>query len=177
MVMLTAVGLMAQTSRYEEMLARVDTGQYLPDEAWLIDVDGDTVYYEQFRGKWLIIDYWLPGCRPCIKAFPEWNAFYQDRDSSKVNIINVFVDSSPAQWERRRKRNNIQFPAYYGGWDLDNALLALDLETTYSADGKLQVRTSAPKYVLIDPSGKIVTKAFPKPSDGKVFERLQLWRG
>ncbi|HLX53388.1 MAG TPA: TlpA disulfide reductase family protein, partial [Aquella sp.] len=47
-----------------------------------------TINNEDFKGKWLILDFWETGCASCIKSFPTVNA-YQKEFKNDLNIILV----------------------------------------------------------------------------------------
>ena len=48
----------------------VDIGDDMVD-ADLIDRDGHICHLSEFKGKYILLDFWNRGCGPCMKAFPE----------------------------------------------------------------------------------------------------------
>lgn len=160
-----------QSDKVMAILESVAEGENLPDQAWLINIHGDTVSYPYFQGKWLIIDFWSAGCRPCIEEFPHLDRRYQEIDRSQLEVISIYVGKKPERWQRNLKKYDMDFPAYYGGWSAANPFLALNFKAAEDENGALRISTSTPQYVLIDPQGKIVSKSLPKPSSDQ-FEQL-----
>tara|TARA_Y100001970_G_scaffold158998_1_gene194463 strand:+ start:83055 stop:83468 length:414 start_codon:yes stop_codon:yes gene_type:complete len=48
--------------------------------------DGKEGNLEDFKGKWLVINYWADWCPPCIKEMPELTDFYNS-NNNKVNVL------------------------------------------------------------------------------------------
>lgn len=40
------------------------------------DTYGNPIYLSDYQGKWLIVNYWAPWCKPCLKEMPELNSLY-----------------------------------------------------------------------------------------------------
>ncbi|SRR6056297_2313127 len=51
------------------------------------DQSGDTTLSE-FRGQWLVINYWAQWCAPCIEEIPELNALATARPDIQVLGVN-----------------------------------------------------------------------------------------
>lgn len=167
--LLLSTNITAQQNK-QAILEKVEKGKYLPLDAWLINTDNDTVRFESLRGKWLVVDYWTYGCKPCIKEFPLINALYSTIDTAKLEIINVHVGSKPDKWKKALAKYNLTYPSYYGGWSAENELLAINFQLAKD-DGSENIITVTPQYVLISPEGQIIDKWLPKPSD-KEFESV-----
>ena len=163
----------AQSISNQGILEKVQEGKLLQEDAWLIDPMGDTLYYESFKGKWLIIDYWMQGCRPCIQAFPYLNKLYTSIPKDKIEVIAVFLGKDIQKWKKTEKRYGLEFPSYYAGWTVKNPFLAMNLQMTVGPDGDQKLQSQTPQYVLIDPSGKIIDKNFPKPSSTAFKTRIK----
>lgn len=162
--------LLIQYSSYGQkntlkVMNAVKEGQYINLNSWLIDINGDTLNYKtSFKGKWLLIDYWTTGCRPCIKEFPALNDFYKSIDSSKLEIITLSVDQTMSRWKKGVKRYQIDIPKYYAGQVPNNHFLTMNYMFQKNEDNTQTIVTLTPQYMLINPEGKIVEKKLPKPS-------------
>lgn len=168
------LGIRCQSQENRQLiLEQVAEGQTLPKTSWLIDIDGDTISYQSLKGKWLLVDYWSYGCKPCIKEFPKINKKYKEIDRDKLEIIGVFVGKDPNKWKKSLKKFPLAYPSYYGGWTQSNPMLAINFQLTDDD----QIMTSTPQYVLIDPEGKIVNKNLPKPSDPSFDQVLYSYIG
>ena len=75
-----------------------------PVDFTLEDLDGKPVSLSDFRGKWVIVNYWATWCPPCLDEIPDLVQLYEDNrdtlvvlgvDFEDVNIeyLKEFVDS------------------------------------------------------------------------------------
>lgn len=159
-------------STFDRYLGPVKEGKVINPESWLIDLNGDTTSYtEAFKGSWLLIDYWSTGCRPCIANFPHIEAFGSEQPEN-LKIIYVNLDATIPRWKKGNKRYKLSLPSYFGGLDNDNHFRSLNF---IQVDDQLMV--SFPLYVLIDPSGKIVSKKLPKPSSEEFKREIAILMG
>ncbi len=53
------------------------------------DINGKIHTLSEYRGKWVIVNYWATSCPPCINEIPELVAFHkrhQDRDAVLLGV-------------------------------------------------------------------------------------------
>ncbi len=55
-------------------------------------IGGKQMHLSDYRGKWIVINYWASWCKPCYKEIPELNAFYQANKAQKVVMFGVNYD-------------------------------------------------------------------------------------
>lgn len=145
-------------SKFYQYLDPVKEGKTISQNAWLIGINEDTITYsDQFRGKWLLIDYWSLGCRPCIASFPYVKEFTSSKPDN-LEVIYVNLDRTADRWKKGNKKYELA-NTYFGGLSNTNHFRSLNFSIIED-----QLMTSFPQYVLLDPTGKIVSKALPKPS-------------
>ncbi|QDK81722.1 TlpA family protein disulfide reductase [Spirosoma sp. KCTC 42546] len=66
-----------------------------PTESFrLTDLDGKIIDYEQYRGKWVLIDFWGTWCKPCVEELPRFQKFYSDLLKTEQKNIVVFTAAS-----------------------------------------------------------------------------------
>lgn len=59
---------------------------------WVMqDKAGKTHRLADYKGQWLIINYWAPWCPPCLEEMPELVAFYDEQRVKKVMVLGVAV--------------------------------------------------------------------------------------
>ncbi len=57
--------------------------------------DGRPLALEDFRGRWLVINYWAEWCTPCIAEIPELNAL--DQAYPDVAVVGVNFDGATGE--------------------------------------------------------------------------------
>lgn len=63
-----------------------------PVHDWVMqDKAGKTHRLADYKGQWLIINYWAPWCPPCLEEMPELVAFYDEQRVKKVMVLGVAV--------------------------------------------------------------------------------------
>lgn len=126
------------------------------------DREGNEVKLSDFAGKFVFIDNWASWCGPCLRHRPSvLELSRQFADQWDIVFLMVSLDSREKDWKRYFSRN------------LEDSAPATDLliENGMQEDygDRYNIRF-IPKYVLIDPDGKIVDANLPEPGPG--LERL-----
>ena len=70
-------------------LAVADALQYT-----LQDVEGTTQSLNQYRNRWVIVNFWATWCGPCIREIPELMVF-ADRHSEQVQVLGIAFEKTP----------------------------------------------------------------------------------
>ncbi len=74
-------------------LALGSTGAY-PLDMPLTTVDGKQINLEQYRGQWVVVNYWATWCPPCIVEMPELQDFHdahKDKDAIVIGINSELI--------------------------------------------------------------------------------------
>ena len=122
----------------------------------LRDVNGDLLSTNDFRGKYILMDFWASWCKPCIDQFPALIQLYNEFEQENFMMIGVALEENEDKWLKAVEKNKLSWPnvIYPDGFTGDMA--------------KEYGIRSIPFNVLIDSEGKIIAKGI-NLSDLKEF--------
>ena len=113
-------------------------------ELVLPDLQGRDRSLTEFRGKWVLVNFWATWCPPCIEEMPELNDFHQRHQARDAVVLGVNMeDLSLAELRRFVERWFISYPVL---------LAPVEGSTTL---GKV---STLPTSILISPEGKVVSR-------------------
>lgn len=107
----------------------------------LNDISGKQISLSEFKGKWVILDFWGSWCAPCLNGMPELKEIYSTY-SGRLEIIGVDCNDTEERWKSTVSR--LQLPWIQVFHPKDGTVTA-----TYSV-------TVYPTKVVINPEGKII---------------------
>lgn len=106
----------------------------------LKDLDGKDVSLNDFRGKWVVLDFWGSWCIWCVRGIPEMKEVYKEL-SPKVEFIGIDCGDTPEVWKNAVKQYELPWVNVYN--PEDGPIL-----THYEIQG-------FPTKVIINPEGFI----------------------
>lgn len=109
----------------------------LPDET------GKFRSFEEFKGKYVLLDFWASWCAPCRASFPRIREVYAKLKGKDFIIVNISIDKNKNAWLKAVADEANPWPQLYD-----------DRQVSYEFFNVSAVPTS----YLIDPTGKIILK-------------------
>lgn len=106
-------------------------------------LDGQVVRLEAYRGKAVLINFWLVGCGPCMAEMPEIDAFYRDNRDKGFEVLAVNMGQPNGVIAQSVARLGVSFP-----------MLADPLKITLE---RYEV-VGAPTSFIIDRNGTLVER-------------------
>ncbi|MBV9987471.1 MAG: AhpC/TSA family protein [Chitinophagaceae bacterium] len=110
------------------------------------DTAGRPVALKQFRGGYLLIDFWASWCVPCREENPNLKKAYERLKSRGLKVLGVSLDSDKKNWIQAIRQDGLQWTH------------VSDLKLWDNRVVKLYGVKSVPANFLIDPQGKIIAK-------------------
>ncbi len=62
-----------------------------------VDLNGDIVRLSDFRGKWIVVNFWATWCPPCIKEIPELVMFHEKHQDKRAIVLGVNYETNPVE--------------------------------------------------------------------------------
>lgn len=109
------------------------------------DLQGKEVRLSDFKGKYLLLDFWASWCRPCRQRASELKAIYDQLQERNIVVCGLSMDEKKAQWEAATKEDGIVW--------INTGELKPFKQNSIAADYKV---VQLPTMYLIDPEGKII---------------------
>ncbi|MEE4218862.1 MAG: TlpA disulfide reductase family protein [Xanthomonadales bacterium] len=108
---------------------------------------GGEVALSDYRGDWVVVNYWATWCAPCVKEMPELSELHSERDGLVVLGL-AFEDVDDADFFEFLETSPVSYP-----------ILKIDVYNPPEPFGAPKV---LPTTIILDPEGKAV-KAFLGP--------------
>lgn len=120
----------------------VEAGEEAAD-ADLYDIDGKVWHLSDFRGKYVLIDFWSYGCGPCKMSIPEIKEA-ADKYKDRLVAVSISIDNEKV-WKEHSASEGITWMS------LSDKKLGTGIAAKYGVRG-------IPYFVLLSPDGNIVKK-------------------
>ncbi len=112
----------------------------------LPDTSGNPVSLNQFKGKYVLVDFWASWCKPCRLENPNVVQAYQMFKDKNFTVLGVSLDKDMPNWIKAIGEDNLT-------WSHISDLKFWKNEVAL----KYHI-TGIPANMLIDPNGKIIAK-------------------
>lgn len=111
-----------------------------PVDFTLPGLDGSTMHLSDYRGQWVVVNYWATWCAPCRKEIPDLSSLHSERED--VTVLGLaFEDAEPESFIKFLEKYPASFPIL--------------LTDTYNPPSALGAPRALPTTFLIDPAGTI----------------------
>jgi Peroxiredoxin len=110
------------------------------------DPDGEIIHLSDYRGKYVLVDFWASWCGPCRKENPHVVKAYNEFKDKNFDILGISLDNNKTSWTNAIRKDGLEWRQVSDLKKFDNEVAAL-----YGV-------FSIPQNFLIDPNGVIVAK-------------------
>lgn len=118
----------------------------------LPDPNGKNIAFSNFKGKYVLIDFWASWCGPCRQSFPHMREVYQKVKGDNFEIYSISIDKDKSAWLKAIKEEKNPWKQSLDTKNISQSGFAI---------------TGVPTTYLIDPSGKIIAKEIGFDSNGE----------
>ena len=124
--------------------------------------NGKNISISDFKGKYLLVDFWASWCAPCRQENPNVVAAYNKFKNKNFAILGVSLDEDKAAWLKAIQDDHLAWAQMSDLKQWESSAV-----TTYQFEG-------IPFNVLIDPQGKIIASSLRGDAlEQKLTEVLQ----
>jgi len=108
-------------------------------------IDGKQISLKDYRGKYVLLDFWASWCKPCREENPNLVTVYKEFKSKNFEILQVSLDKQKAAWLKAIKDDKLSWNGHC------SELMAWESSVVqqYNIQG-------IPTNYLLNPEGKIM---------------------
>lgn len=132
----------------------------------LKDTAGQQHALSQYKGKWVIVNYWATWCPPCLEEVPDLVALYDSRKNKDVMLLGVVFDYKDTTEVAEYVDDMLMsYPIVLGDDEVIKQIGSAEvMPTTYIYN---------PRGVLVKTKRGLVTKAYLETLMAKESVKLQ----
>ena len=106
------------------------------------DLQGHEQRLQDYRGKWVLVNFWATWCPPCLEEIPDLMELHEAHKKSDLVVIGVALDSTKESVVEFVAKKKIGYPIVFGDYDMAAQV------------GEVE---ALPTSYLYDPTGKLVS--------------------
>lgn len=118
----------------------------------LPDTDGKLHTLDEYKGKFVLLDFWAGWCQPCLAEFSYMRDIYSKYSRDDLEILAISTEVDKRVWIQDINKFQNPWPQLYGGKGVEQETFK-----AYKGGG-------IPFYILLDPYGNIIRYNDIRPS-------------
>ena len=130
------------------LASTLKVGNEVPDITLPL-LSGDIKHLVDYRGKYIILNYWNPADEQSAPLFAELKNIYDViKNDSKFHLLSIALTPDTAEWKQAVKNHGIDLPGWLHACD------GIGIESPAAQRFKV---TATPKIILIEPEGHAIS--------------------
>ena len=124
--------------------------------------NGKTTSLDDLQGRYVYIDIWATWCEPCKAEIPFLKKLEDKYHKKKITFVSISIDSEKDHnvWKEMVAEKELSGIQLFSDKDWNSEFI------------KNYLVNSIPRFILIDPEGKIISADAPRPSQGEIISIL-----
>lgn len=144
------------------------TGKPLPQFA-ANTIDGKTYRLSDFKGKYIMIDFWFTGCVPCKAEMPFYDKLADELKDHDIQFLSISLDTGSQLMETWRRMMTDRKPSN---------VLHVNIPNGFRSDFVKELGLkSVPRLMVIGKDGTVIDSCAKRPSDPKLKALLKALEG
>jgi len=82
------------------------------------DMQGKEQRLQDYRGKWVLVNFWATWCPPCLEEVPDLVSLHEAHKKTDLVVIGVALDSSEKSVREFVAKRHVSYPVVLGDYDL-----------------------------------------------------------
>lgn len=104
------------------------------------DMQGNAQRLNDYRGKWVLVNFWATWCPPCIDEVPDLVALHEAHKKTDLVVIGVALESTEKSVKAFVAKRNVTYPIVLGDYDMAEQVGQIEVLPTsylYNPQGEL----------------------------------------
>ncbi len=163
----TIASLQGYIKRKQEVKEKLPRGTVSPEFMDYENINGETTSLSDLRGKYVYLDIWATWCGPCKVQFPHLKALEERYRDKNIAFVSISVDdpkrngsweNARAKWKKMVEEENLKGVQLFAPEGPNSEFISA------------YYHIGIPRFILLDPEGRIISAVAPRPSSDELIE-------
>jgi thiol-disulfide isomerase/thioredoxin len=82
------------------------------------DMQGKQQRLQDYRGKWVLVNFWATWCPPCLEEIPDLVSLHEAHKNTDLVVIGVALDSTEKSVKEFVAKHHVSYPLVIGDYDM-----------------------------------------------------------
>lgn len=104
------------------------------------DMQGNVQRLNDYRGKWVLVNFWATWCPPCLEEVPDLVELHEAHKKTDLVVIGVALDSTEKSVKAFVTKRKVTYPIVLGDYDMAEQVGQIEVLPTsylYNPQGEL----------------------------------------